>query len=142
MPSPTVYTDVLVCGGGPVGLLTAYCLSRYGVSTMVVEQHLPTKKVQYGRAAMIMPRTLEIFDQLDLEHAFGQVGFHARGQKAFRDGLPVDLNAAASDVTDSFFDYVCSPQIAVSLCLEQIRRSLSERIKCFTTQRGSQNGGC
>lgn len=52
-------TDVLVCGGGPVGLIAAYCISRYGVSTMPIDQHIPPKKVQSGCAAMIMPRVLE-----------------------------------------------------------------------------------
>lgn len=28
--------DVVVCGGGPVGLLTAYSLQRFGISTCVI----------------------------------------------------------------------------------------------------------
>ena len=107
MSQPTIETDVLVCGGGPVGLLTAYCLSRYGVSTMLVEQHMPSRKVQYGRAVMIMPRTLELLDQLDLADALGQIGFVCRGQKTFKNGESLELGAAISPTSDStYFDYV------------------------------------
>lgn len=28
--------DVIICGGGPVGLLVAYGLQRFGVSTCVI----------------------------------------------------------------------------------------------------------
>jgi hypothetical protein len=32
----TEYTDVLICGGGPVGLLTGLTLVRMGISTVVI----------------------------------------------------------------------------------------------------------
>lgn len=100
--------DVLICGGGPVGLLIAYCLARYGgVSTYVVEQHERTKQTTYGRAAMIAPRTLEMLDQLDLADALGQVGFVVRGQVSYKDGERVEsLTAASSNISDTFFDYL------------------------------------
>lgn len=34
-----VKTDVFVCGGGPVGLITAYMLTRQGISTYLVGKH-------------------------------------------------------------------------------------------------------
>lgn len=100
--------DVLICGGGPVGLLIAYCLARYGgVSTCVVEQHERTKQTAYGRAAMIAPRSLEILDQLDLADALGQMGFVVRGQVSYKNGERVEsLTAASSNVKDTFFDYL------------------------------------
>ena len=54
----------------------------------------------------MMPRTLELLDQLDLADALGQVGFAGRGQKTYRDGERIELPAAVSDVGDTFFDYV------------------------------------
>lgn len=100
--------DVLICGGGPVGLLIAYCLARYGgVSTYVVEQHERTKQTAYGRAAMIAPRTLEMLDQLDLADALGQIGFVVRGQVSYKNGERVEsLTAASSNISDTFFDYL------------------------------------
>ena len=100
--------DVLICGGGPVGLLIAYCLARYGgVSTYVVERNDRTKQTTYGRAAMIAPRTLEMLDQLDLADALGQIGFVVRGQVSYKNGERVDsLTAASSNISDTFFDYL------------------------------------
>lgn len=99
--------DVLICGAGPVGLLIANCLARYGVSTYVVEQHQRVKQSQYGRAAMIAPRTLEMLDQLDLADALGQIGFVVRGQVSYNNGVKVEnLTAPSSGITDTFFDHL------------------------------------
>ncbi|KAL8767986.1 MAG: hypothetical protein Q9209_005657 [Squamulea sp. 1 TL-2023] len=98
--------DVVIYGGGPVGLLTAYCLAQYGISTYVAEQNDKLKQTIYGRAAMIAPRSLEMLDQLDLANELGQIGFVIRGQKNYRDGRMVDsLSGPASSILDTFFDY-------------------------------------
>ncbi|KAL8687942.1 MAG: hypothetical protein Q9224_005012, partial [Gallowayella concinna] len=102
-----IQVDVVICGGGPVGLLIACCLARYGIQTYVAEQHDKVKQIMYGRAAMIAPRSLELLDQLDLADALGQIGFVTRGQKFYRDGKMVDniSSAPTSNITDTFFDY-------------------------------------
>ncbi|KAL8815846.1 MAG: hypothetical protein Q9223_005056, partial [Gallowayella weberi] len=99
--------DVVICGGGPVGLLIACCLARYGIQTYVAEQHDKANQPMYGRAAMIAPRSLEMLDQLDLADALGQIGFVVRGQKFYRDGKIVEnmSSAPTSNITDTFFDY-------------------------------------
>lgn len=81
--SPDDKVDVLIRGGGPVGLLIGYCLARYGISTYVIEQHERAKQTRYGRAAMIAPCTLEMLDQLDLADAWGQIGFVVCGQASY-----------------------------------------------------------
>ncbi|KAL8792202.1 MAG: hypothetical protein Q9195_005224 [Heterodermia aff. obscurata] len=99
--------DVLVCGGGPVGLLTSYCLERYGISTFLVEQKDRAKQTLYGRAAMIAPRSLEMLDQLDLADALGQIGFVVREQISYKNGQRVDsISSPSSNISDTFFDYV------------------------------------
>ena len=99
--------DVLICGGGPVGLLIGYCLERYGVSTHILEQREREEQARYGRAAMIAPRTLEILDQLDLADALGQIGFVVRGQASYKNGQRVEnITAASSNIKDTFFDYL------------------------------------
>lgn len=99
--------DVLICGGGPVGLLTGYCLARYGISTLIIEQHERAQQTRYGRAAMIAPRTLEMLDQLDLADALGQIGFVVRGQVSYKNGEIVEnITAASSNISDTFFDYL------------------------------------
>ena len=100
-------TDVLVCGGGPAGLLTAYCLSRYGIKTAVIEKHSQEKKVQYGRGVLLMPRTLELLDQLDLADAINQIGFVSRGNGMYKNGKRLEgLNTTVTTIVDTFFDFV------------------------------------
>ena len=99
--------DVLVCGAGPVGLLIAYCLARYGLSTYIVEQHERAKQMMYGRAAMIAPRCLEMLEQLDLVDALTQMGFIVRGQVHYKNGERIEATRyASSNITDTFYDYL------------------------------------
>lgn len=100
--------DVLICGGGPVGLLTAYCLARNGLTTYIIEQHDRAKQIMYGRAAMIAPRTLEMLDQLDLLDDLIQIGFVTRGQVHYNQkGEKIDIVRYATDnLVDTFHDYL------------------------------------
>ena len=103
----TQTVDVTICGGGPVGLLLAYCLARYGISTFVVEKDDKAKHAMYGRAAMLAPRSLEMLEQLDLEQGLGQRGFVTRGQVSFRGAEKIDgITYASSNITDTFYDYL------------------------------------
>ncbi|OAP56750.1 hypothetical protein AYL99_08862 [Fonsecaea erecta] len=70
--------DVVICGGGPVGLLTAYGLQRMGIDTCVIERLEKDKLPMYGRACTVFPRTLEMLDQYDLLTHLSQVGFVSR----------------------------------------------------------------
>ena len=109
MDAQTEQVDVLICGGGPVGLLTGYCLARYGLSTCVVEQHDRAKQTMYGRAAMIAPRTMELLEQLDLLEDLLQIGFVVRGQTHFdKNGERVNdvIRYATSNFKDTFHDYL------------------------------------
>ncbi|KIW96711.1 uncharacterized protein Z519_02102 [Cladophialophora bantiana CBS 173.52] len=70
--------EVVICGGGPVGLLTAYGLQRMGIETCVIERLEKHKLPMYGRACTMLPRTLEMLDQYDLLTRLNQVGFVSR----------------------------------------------------------------
>ena len=109
MEIQTEQVDVLICGGGPVGLLTGYCLARYGLSTCIVEQHDRAKQIMYGRAAMIAPRSMELLEQLDLLDDLLQIGFVVRGQAHFnQNGERVNdvIRYATSNIKDTFFDFL------------------------------------
>lgn len=60
-------TDVLVVGGGPVGLATAIGLRRFGVDCTVIERHDSTLDFPKGRRVTV--RTMEILRQWGLEPA-------------------------------------------------------------------------
>ena len=59
------YSDVLVVGAGPTGLMSALLLKRYGVQNVTIIDR-DALQTQVGRAAGLQPRTNEILQQLDL----------------------------------------------------------------------------
>ncbi|TQN67022.1 2,4-dichlorophenol 6-monooxygenase [Colletotrichum shisoi] len=56
---------VLIVGGGPTGLLTAYMLSRHGVRSLLVERY--PERLAAPKAHALCPRTLEICRQYGLD---------------------------------------------------------------------------
>ncbi|PWY63045.1 pentachlorophenol 4-monooxygenase [Aspergillus eucalypticola CBS 122712] len=85
----TVNTDVLIVGGGPVGLLISYSLARQGVASIVVAQHDKEQQAMYGRATTLYPRTLEMLDQLGLLEELNQIGYIGRNSVTYKDGRRV-----------------------------------------------------
>ncbi len=67
---------VLVIGAGPVGLIMAAELARYGVPVRVIDKlRAPTTQ---SRALAIWPRTLELLDAAGCGSAFAANGLHAK----------------------------------------------------------------
>ncbi|KAJ5771369.1 uncharacterized protein N7511_003420 [Penicillium nucicola] len=62
----TTYTDVLIVGAGPSGLMAAYWMARCGVKARVVDKR--STKVFVGHADGLRPRTLELFDSMGFQH--------------------------------------------------------------------------
>ncbi|KAI2628002.1 FAD binding domain-containing protein [Hypomontagnella submonticulosa] len=60
------YVDVLIVGAGPVGLIMALQLAKFGVSVRIIEKHRKSTQDAYGRAITLFPRTVEMLDQLGL----------------------------------------------------------------------------
>lgn len=73
-PNPDSYdTPVLIVGGGPVGLLTAYELARLGVPCILAEQNLDTTK--WPKMDLTNCRSMEILRMWGLADEFrGQDG--------------------------------------------------------------------
>ncbi|KAI0877705.1 FAD binding domain-containing protein [Hypoxylon argillaceum] len=84
MAAVTNRVDVLVVGAGPVGLITAYQLARFGgVSVRIIEKYSKSVQDAYGRAITLFPRTSEMLDQLGLADELMQEAFACRETVAY-----------------------------------------------------------
>ena len=70
-------TDVLVVGGGPVGLTAACELRRRGVACRIIDQL--EEPPQYAKAVGVQPRTLEIWEDMGLLREALDAGIEMRG---------------------------------------------------------------
>ncbi|KAH7411777.1 FAD binding domain-containing protein [Phaeosphaeria sp. MPI-PUGE-AT-0046c] len=83
-PSETAieHVDVLVVGGGPVGLIIAYQLARNLPRSThkikIIEKYPKSSQDQYGRAITLFPRSSELLDQLGLADKLAQQCFACR----------------------------------------------------------------
>ncbi|KAI0545842.1 FAD binding domain-containing protein [Xylaria curta] len=78
------FVDVLVVGAGPVGLIAAYQLARFGgLSVRIIEKHTKSVQDTYGRAITLFPRTSELLDQLGLADELLQEAFACRETVAY-----------------------------------------------------------
>ncbi|KAI0178894.1 FAD binding domain-containing protein [Hypoxylon sp. FL1284] len=109
MQGSTASVDVLIVGAGPVGLITAFQLAKFGgVSVRIVEKHAKSMQDAYGRAITLFPRTSEMLDQLGLADELLQncfacrdtVTYDARGQE-----VPGRGWSFMNRMTDTSFDF-------------------------------------
>ncbi|GIM98949.1 FAD-dependent monooxygenase [Planomonospora venezuelensis] len=72
--------DVLVVGGGPVGLCAAIELSRHGISALLVERHSGTSV--FPKARLITTRTMELFRAWGVQDEVESAGMPREGYLA------------------------------------------------------------
>jgi 2-polyprenyl-6-methoxyphenol hydroxylase-like FAD-dependent oxidoreductase len=77
-------TDVLVAGGGPVGLTMACELRRRGVRCRIVDPL--AEPPQYAKAVGVQPRTLEVWEDMGLLRAALDAAIQMRGQILYVNG--------------------------------------------------------
>ena len=89
------HAPVVIVGAGPIGLLTALGLARLAVGSIVLEEDV---QVSHGsRAIVLTRRSLEILQQLGVDHAFRAKGLpwsfgrsYYRGKEIYRMVMPHD----------------------------------------------------
>ena len=84
--------DVLIVGGGPVGLVTAYQLLRFDstISLHIVEAHPKPTQEAFGRAVTFWCRSMEMLDQIGLADDIVQQCWAVRQSAAYdKDGQEV-----------------------------------------------------
>jgi len=89
--------DVLVVGGGPAGLLLASELARRNVTCKLIDAN--PAPLQWDRATVVHPRSLEFFDSLGIVEPFIAEGAKQRIAKIHSDGeliATIDLSLCGS----------------------------------------------
>src|SRR5262245_48554853 len=74
--------DVLVIGGGPVGLALACELHRHGVPCRIVDKNDAPQV--WSKAAAVTPRTLEVLDDMGVGAAARAKGRPVHGMNLFK----------------------------------------------------------
>ena len=81
-----VETEVLIVGGGPVGLTARALLARWGVAALLVEKR--TELSPFPRSRLVNTRSMEIYRQLGLADPIAARGFAPEfGRVRFRETL-------------------------------------------------------
>ncbi|EXJ93609.1 hypothetical protein A1O1_02001 [Capronia coronata CBS 617.96] len=89
---PSIDTDVLIVGAGPVGLNLAYQLRRYSsppistgspISIHIIEKHPKPVQEHFGRAVTFWPRSMEILAQMGLADQITQQCVAVRSSAAY-----------------------------------------------------------
>ncbi|MFE5817150.1 FAD-dependent monooxygenase [Streptomyces sp. NPDC056479] len=86
MPAADAEAEVLIVGGGPVGLTARALLERWGVRTLLVEKRRELSP--FPRSRLVNVRSMEIFRQLELAERIKAAAFAPEyGRIRFRDTL-------------------------------------------------------
>ena len=109
-------TQVLIAGGGPIGLTAAIELTRRGVDCRIVDPLL--EPPQYAKAVGVQPRTLEVFEGMGVLRRILDAAIEMHGQIVYVNGeqvAQVDF-AVPADVP---FGFIAIPQYETERILRE-----------------------
>jgi pentachlorophenol monooxygenase len=125
-------TDVLVAGGGPVGLTAACELRRRGIGCRVVDQL--DGPPQYAKAVGVQPRTLEVWEDMGLLGAALDAAIPMRGQIVYVNGE--EAGRVALDLPPEIpYGFVALPQYETERLLREHLAGLGLEIERGVTLR-------
>jgi pentachlorophenol monooxygenase len=128
-------TQVLIAGGGPVGVSAAIELARRGVDCRIVDPLV--EPPQYAKAVGVQPRTLEVFESMGVLNQVLDAATQMRGQIVYVNGgdpLRVEF-AVPSDIP---FGFIAIPQYATerilrdALAMHGVHVERGLRLSAFT----------
>jgi 2-polyprenyl-6-methoxyphenol hydroxylase-like FAD-dependent oxidoreductase len=99
-----VDTDVIIIGGGPIGLTTACALAHHGIRFRIFEQRHDVKP--HSRANNLWARPQELLDGIGVRAALAEKSYRITQVKTLLNGQtidPVDIAAVPSPFTDVLY---------------------------------------
>ncbi|HVQ48884.1 MAG TPA: FAD-dependent monooxygenase [Mycobacterium sp.] len=112
--SHTSDTQVLIAGGGPIGLTAGIELARRGIASRIVDPLV--EPLQYAKAVGVQPRTLEVFEGMGVLRRILDAAVLMRGQIVYVNGeLVSQLDMTLPD--DVPFGFIAIPQYATEAIL-------------------------
>lgn len=122
MPVTNAEVEVLIVGGGPVGLTARALLERWGVQALLVEKH--GKLSPFPRSRLVNTRSMEIYRQLGLATEITARAFAPEyGRIRFRDTLH-DRDFATAAMVGINAPIAESPEIGVVTSQDRLEPTL------------------
>jgi 2-polyprenyl-6-methoxyphenol hydroxylase-like FAD-dependent oxidoreductase len=125
--SEILKVDVLVVGAGPTGLLLASELARRGVRVRLIEKR--TSPAEHSRALAVVPRTMEMLDQLGLANAFITPSHKAKGICFYGRDRKEAFRSSMNELPSEFPYLLLLPQTDTELLLVDHARKVGVEIE-------------
>ncbi len=120
MSDPTIDTDVLIVGAGPVGLFLANECARRGLRWRLIETH--ATQSEHSKALAIFPRTLEIFDMAGVVAPFLEVANRVTSVSVVTHGRQLAHMKFAPEESPYRFVAMVPQDVTERLLLEHLRQ--------------------
>ncbi len=103
----TADTQIVIIGGGPVGLLLGLLLGQAAIRTVILEKR--DRPVERSMAIGITPPSLKILSQVGLDRVMEEAGHRIRRAIVHEDGKPVG-SLSFDRMPGSYRHILCLPQ--------------------------------
>lgn len=118
--------DVIIVGGGPIGLTTACALAHHGVDCLLLEQRHNVK--EWSRANNLWARPQELLASIGVRDAIAENAFAITRVNTLLNGRPVDPVAIA-DVDSPYGPVLYSGQDVIERTLGEQAETKGARIR-------------